>query len=1181
MTLGDISVGYASNSDEAPTFVFEAGSDSGRINLVSTSGGIFGSVGMINIEIRDGGGWILTNDLILFDYSDGVTESPTWFDPSLGTLTLPVNWMSDGVVFDEENNIVYIENLRDLTQDIDADGVANYYDLCPNTPGGTQVNADGCPDADGDGVADANDLCPDSDPCNQVSFDGCPDADGDGIKDVDDLCPNTPAGTQVNSHGCPDGDGDNVKDSDDLCPGTLPRLPVDGNGCVIDLEFRPDDCSEVIALGYRLDGDFDGNCYGDLGDFLLLVELWLADCGISDCAVVDLDDSMTVDLIDFAGYSDNLGRCNDPCGSGCTTNWPASLGQPVALVSGNVVQFDITIAQGASTEVQDSANELASYLQQMTGDPVAVQVGDGTSGIAVGLASDFPNLNFQQFFYPEYPFRTTEYLLLSHDSDPCSGIYIIAATEEAVGFAVYDLLRRMGYRRFMPGTNWDIVPGVANFEMAVDYVAVPDYPSHGLFIQGGYFGTQTEGKYQWDVANRMQLSIVIYGHAWNSQIYPWYLAKHGLSELPAAFYLDGDTGHIDLDNNDVINDYFGAYAVEQFENDPDLFGVSLEPWDGWSGSTAKRAEFDAGNTSAITDWLVNMLNQVQQIVRDRFNDGKERHVGFMAYNYHSPPPSIMVDRDLIIQPVQGFMQGNFTSGATMFDEVMVGWRAKAPDNIFLTYSYGSYYTGGANMPLGEAATSNPPGFAAKIAYLETEYNFSSYVLESGFTPIDNLGHYIASRVMWDVDEANDVDGLLDDFYAKAFAGVEVPIRRFFELIQPDSPVQYGYYRVGEMYEALDEAYGIATEPGIVARIEDLIKYTRYAEIRFDFSEFLTTNPTDQQKEDATTDIMKYLYRMHDAAMVSTRMAMLYAFSAQMGMIAVPEAVSEFGRFELNDDPCLHPWYDDTPFTPAELQQYMTDGIANYSIPFPIDPCVYSTDLVSTASLNLVRPPGLRAGGNLYAPDKRFYYWLAESPAESFDLEVMGYSSGYIGRYYGPTIVTLYHMDPNTGGPAGAALSTESVPWDDSWHDVTLTADGTGVYYIDFDTQIDDDDISGAGGSQAKWPSTVKITQRWDQQNIPLYADYSETFFVPTGTTMINAVHHPTGASQGPIYDPCGNVALEINTTGTYFQIPVPPGTDGKLWGVAGVPPVRLLNIPSYWAQNANQLLLPAEVVAAE
>ena len=712
--------------------------------------------------------------------------------------------------------------------------------------------------------------------------------------------------------------------------------------------------------------------------------------------------------------------------------------------------------------------------------------------------------------------------------------------------------------------------------MGFDYVAVPDYPSHGMFIQGGTFGTQSVGLSQWNVANRMQRSTITYGHAWNSQVYPWYLAKHGLAELPPAFYLDGDTGHIDLDNPDVVNDYFGAYVIEQFENDPDLFGVSLDPWDGWDGSVAKRAEFDAGNTSAMTDWLVNMLNQVQQIVRDHFNDGKERHVGFLAYGYHSPPPSIMVDRDVIIQPTQGFIQGNFT-----YDEVVTGWRAKAPDNILLTYSYGDYYTRAANMPLSYSATSFPQDFADRIAYLETEYNFSSYLLESGFAASDNLGHYIASRVMWDVDEANDVDDLLDDFYAKAFAGVEVPVRRFFELILGDSPVQYGYNRVGEMYDALDEAYGIASEPSIVARIEDLIKYTRYVEIRMDFSEFLATSPTEQQREDATTDIMKYLYRMHAAALVSTRMAMLYAFSGQMGMIAVPEAESEFWRFELNDNPQLHPWYDDTPFTPAELQQYMTDGIANYKIPFPFEPNVYSTDLVSTASLGLVRPDFYPLGGDIYAPDKRFYYWLAEPPAQSFALEVMGFSSGYIGRYYGPTIVTLYHMDPNTGGPAGSALSTQSVPWDDNWHDVTLTADRSGVYYIDFDTQIGDDDIAGAGGSRAKWPSTVKITQRWDQQNIPLYAGYSETFFVPTGTTVINAVHHPTGPSQGSIYDPSGNVALDISTAPTYFQIPVPPGMDGKLWGVSGVPPITLLNIPPYWAQNANQMLLPAEVVAGE
>ena len=98
--------------------------------------------------------------------------------------------------------------------DTDGDGVIDEFDLCPNTPIGTQVDATGCPiiiipptDTDGDGVLDSNDLCPNTPAGTVVDATGCAivipsDSDGDGVIDANDLCPNTPAGTTVDVNGC-------------------------------------------------------------------------------------------------------------------------------------------------------------------------------------------------------------------------------------------------------------------------------------------------------------------------------------------------------------------------------------------------------------------------------------------------------------------------------------------------------------------------------------------------------------------------------------------------------------------------------------------------------------------------------------------------------------------------------------------------------------------------------------------------------------------------------------------------------------------------------------------------------------------------------------------------------------------------------------------------------------------
>ena len=81
--------------------------------------------------------------------------------------------------------------------------------LCPGTPAGIAVDADGCPlYSDADAVPDYLDKCPDTPAGVAVDAVGCPlagaaDADADGVADGDDHCADTPAGVRVDTRGCP------------------------------------------------------------------------------------------------------------------------------------------------------------------------------------------------------------------------------------------------------------------------------------------------------------------------------------------------------------------------------------------------------------------------------------------------------------------------------------------------------------------------------------------------------------------------------------------------------------------------------------------------------------------------------------------------------------------------------------------------------------------------------------------------------------------------------------------------------------------------------------------------------------------------------------------------------------------------------------------------------------------
>ena len=102
-----------------------------------------------------------------------------------------------------------------LIKDLDADGIVDAVDRCPDTRTGVTVDETGCPlqetpeksvDSDGDGVADNLDLCPGTAAGIVVDEKGCPvviDTDRDGVVDALDVCPDTPAKTVVDERGCP------------------------------------------------------------------------------------------------------------------------------------------------------------------------------------------------------------------------------------------------------------------------------------------------------------------------------------------------------------------------------------------------------------------------------------------------------------------------------------------------------------------------------------------------------------------------------------------------------------------------------------------------------------------------------------------------------------------------------------------------------------------------------------------------------------------------------------------------------------------------------------------------------------------------------------------------------------------------------------------------------------------
>src|SRR5436853_121143 len=73
----------------------------------------------------------------------------------------------------------------------------------------------------------------------------------------------------------------------------------------------------------------------------------------------------------------------------------------VKLADNGKALLPVVVAEKATPETKASAAKLADFLGRIAGTKFAVETGDGSRGIAVGLAADFPLAKHDVRFKPD------------------------------------------------------------------------------------------------------------------------------------------------------------------------------------------------------------------------------------------------------------------------------------------------------------------------------------------------------------------------------------------------------------------------------------------------------------------------------------------------------------------------------------------------------------------------------------------------------------------------------------------------------------------------------------------------------------------------------------------------------------------------------------------------------------
>ncbi len=309
--------------------------------------------GVANVAMVQAGG-VNSYTVTGLSAGDNVTYDFTYWDATLN--------------YAEQTDTAMITLGNGQLSDADADGVADSADLCPNTPAGTQVDANGCPVASGVyGLTQTSDSsvnfyvnAPDwaivhynindadtqnvtmsqSGGVNNLPLSGL--AAGDVVKyffTYWDAASGGAVDTPIEFHTMGgtspvgDSDGDGVNDDLDVCPGTPAGTTVDAAGCPV--VATPNENEVGVASG-RLVGGVDAPQPG----FTLYV------------------------------FDNDQGAGGSTCNGNCANNWP-----PLLVTDGTASGVG-----GLSSIARDDGRQQVTYL----GRPLYFYTGDSASGDSAG-----------------------------------------------------------------------------------------------------------------------------------------------------------------------------------------------------------------------------------------------------------------------------------------------------------------------------------------------------------------------------------------------------------------------------------------------------------------------------------------------------------------------------------------------------------------------------------------------------------------------------------------------------------------------------------------------------------------------------------------------------------------------------------------------------------------------------
>lgn len=416
-------------------------------------------------------------------------------------------------------------------------------------------------------------------------------------------------------------------------------------------------------------------------------------------------------------------------------------------------------------------------------------------------------------------------------------LYITANTDLALQESAYKYLEQLGFRFYFPDPLWHYLPSGKSIFKKIKLIQQPSFVNRSINMGWGE-GTQELRNLHlfWQRANTMGGSLQVNnGHAYNSMVIdnkkefqdnPEYISKplvNGAAQYGSVFNY-ASPGLVSLAHKWLSSQFINYERAGRYYD-----MLSLEPFDGSNFCDLPACKEIGNNTS---DQVIYFTNEVAKKLK-KTNPGK--WIGLLAYNDHIDIPKYKVEDNIFITLTNGYNHTNYTT-----DELIDRWRTKV--SSLGIYDYISIYTSDNDMP-GRGVAGNYKRISESIKKY-AQKNVKVYIAESTYGWINKgLGHYIASRLLW--DSKADVDTIISEFFSLMFPSSKKEIAALYQswiTYNSQAPLESDLYT---WYSLLHTAFSKTTGKEETERLMQIGMYLDYVKLMREFRVSTAANRVDK------------------------------------------------------------------------------------------------------------------------------------------------------------------------------------------------------------------------------------------------------------------------------------------------------------------------------------------------